>query len=177
MLIHVSVLILLLLLYLKILQHLITIWSAPISTIRHKWRIYTSLHSAIISSGNGFIAWLAPIHDLNQCWGIVGWIRENEFQWNFNTLRPRQYCRQFADDIFKCIFLNKNASIWLQISLKLVPNVRINNIPALVQIITRRRPGDEPVSDPMKYSLFMYICVTGPQWGNHTWNIHWGKYI
>ena len=26
----------------------------------------------------------------------------------FNTLRPRQNERQFADDIFKCIFLSEN---------------------------------------------------------------------
>ena len=35
-------------------------------------------------------------------------------------------------DIFKCIFLNENISISLKISLKFVPKVRINNIPALV---------------------------------------------
>ena len=40
----------------------------------------------------------------------------------------------FADDIFKCIFLNENEWISLQISLKFVANVPINIIPALVQI-------------------------------------------
>ena len=50
----------------------------------------------------------------------------------FNTLRPRQIGRYFADDIFKCIFLNENARISLKISLNFVPKVRINNIPALV---------------------------------------------
>ena len=38
----------------------------------------------------------------------------------------------FPDDIFKCIFLNENVLISLKISLKFVPNVQINNIPALV---------------------------------------------
>ena len=75
-----------------------------------------------------------------------------------NTLRPRQNGRYFADDIFKCIFLNENAWISLKISLKFVPKVRIDNIPALVQIMTRRRPGAKPLSEPM------YICVTRPQW-------------
>ena len=51
---------------------------------------------------------------------------------NLNTLRPRQTCRHFADDIFKCIFLNENEWILFTISLKFVPKVRINNIPALV---------------------------------------------
>ena len=38
-----------------------------------------------------------------------------------NTLRPRQIGRHFADNIFKCIFLNENAWIALKISLKFVP--------------------------------------------------------
>ena len=50
----------------------------------------------------------------------------------FNILGPRQGCYVFADDIFKCIFLNENAWILLKISLKFVPKVEINNIPALV---------------------------------------------
>ena len=65
-----------------------------------------------------------------------------EIQWHqtalhvltdINTLRPRQNGRYFADNIFKCIFLNENARISLKISLTCVPKVRINNIPALVQ--------------------------------------------
>ena len=50
----------------------------------------------------------------------------------FNTLRPRQNGRHFADDIFKCIFLNENVLISIKISLKFVPKGQINNIPALV---------------------------------------------
>ena len=49
-----------------------------------------------------------------------------------NTLRPRQNGRHFADDIFKCIFLNENAIISTKISLNFVPKSPINNIPALV---------------------------------------------
>ena len=56
----------------------------------------------------------------------------NMFRNDVNTLRPRQNGRHFADDIFKCIFLNENAWISLKISLKCVPKVRIHNIPALV---------------------------------------------
>ena len=81
-----------------------------------------------------------------------------------NTLRPRQNGRHFADDIFKCIFLNKDAWITLKISLKFVPKVPINNIPALVQIMAWRRPGDKPLSQPMMVSLLTHICVTRPQW-------------
>ena len=61
-------------------------------------------------------------------------------QWiGVNILRPRQNGRYFADDIFRCIFLNENACISLKISLKFVPKVRINNIPALAQIMAWRR--------------------------------------
>ena len=61
-----------------------------------------------------------------------------------NSLRPRQNGPHFADDIFKCIFLNENVSIAIKISLKFVPKGPINNIPALVQIMAWRRPGDKP---------------------------------
>ena len=82
----------------------------------------------------------------------------------FKSLRPRQNRRHFADDIFKCICLNENEWISLKISLKFVLKIRINNIPALVQIMAWRRPGDKPLSEPMMVSLLTHICVTRPQW-------------
>ena len=66
-----------------------------------------------------------------------------------NTLRPRQHGRHFADDTFKRIFLNENVEILIEISLKFVHKGPINNIPALVQIMAWRRPGDKPLSEPM----------------------------
>ena len=80
------------------------------------------------------------------------------------TLRPRQNRRHFAEDIFKCIFLNENVWIPIKISLKFVPQGPINNIPALVQIMARRRPGDKPLSGPMMVRLPTHICVTRPRW-------------
>ena len=50
----------------------------------------------------------------------------------FNTLRLRQKGRHFADDVFKCIFLNGNLWISIKISLKFVRKGQINNIPSLV---------------------------------------------
>ena len=49
-----------------------------------------------------------------------------------NTLRPRENGSHFADDILKCIFLNENVWIPIEISLKFVPKGPIDNIPALV---------------------------------------------
>ena len=39
----------------------------------------------------------------------------------------------------------------------------INNIPALVQIMAWRRPGDKPLSEPMLIFVPTHICVTRPQ--------------
>ena len=83
---------------------------------------------------------------------------------HFNTLRRRRNEQHFADDIFKHIFFNENVLISIKISLKFVPKGPINNIPALVQIITWRRSGDKPLSEPMMISLPTHICVTRPQW-------------
>ena len=44
----------------------------------------------------------------------------------------------------------------------------INNIPALVQIMAWRRPGDKPLPEPMMVNLLTHICVTRPQWVNKT---------
>ena len=83
-----------------------------------------------------------------------------------NTLRPRQNGRHFPDDILKWVFLNENVWISIAISLKFVPKGQINNIPALVQIMAWRRPGDKLLSEPMMVSLLTHICATRPQWVN-----------
>ena len=84
-----------------------------------------------------------------------------------NTLRPRQNGRHFTDDTFKSIFLNENARILIEISLKFVPKGPINNNPALVQIMAWRHPGDKPLSEPMMVSVPTHICITRPQWNKN----------
>ena len=83
---------------------------------------------------------------------------------HINTLRPRQSRCQFGDDIFKCIFLNENAWIAIEISLKFVPKGPVNNIPALVPIMAWCRSGDRPISEPSMVSSLTHICVTRPPW-------------
>ena len=80
----------------------------------------------------------------------------------FNTLWTIHNSHHFADDIFKCIFLNENLQILNKISLKFVPKGPVNDIPALVQIMAWPHPGDKPLSEPMMFSLLMHIC-TQPQ--------------
>ena len=57
------------------------------------------------------------------------------FLYVVDTLIPRQDCRHFADNIFKCIFLYEDIWIVINISRKFVPRDQINNIPALVPTI------------------------------------------
>ena len=81
-------------------------------------------------------------------------------QW-VNTLRLRQMATKFADDIFKCIFLNENVWIEIKISLKFVPKGTINNIPMF--------GTDQATSHYLNQwwpCLLMHICVTWPQWVN-----------
>ena len=81
-----------------------------------------------------------------------------------NTSRPRQDGRYFADSVLKCIFLNENVWILLKIPQKFVPRGPINIIPALVQIMAWRRPGDKPLSQPMLVFVPTHIFITPPQW-------------
>ena len=83
---------------------------------------------------------------------------------HFNTLRPRQNGRHFADDIFICIVLTENVWISISFSLKFVPKVQINNIPALVQLMAWPRSGNKPLSEPIMLTLLTHICVSRPQW-------------
>ena len=101
--------------------------------------------------------------DVNMVLKMLHFHKSSRPQW-VNSSSPRQNGRHFTDDIFKCIFLNENVWISIKISLKFVPKGPINNIPALVQIIARHRPGDKPLSVPMMVSLPKHIYVTWPQW-------------
>ena len=68
---------------------------------------------------------------------------------HINTLRPRQNSRHFHNDNFKCIFFNENLTFSIKISLKTAPKGQFDNNPALVQIMAWRRPGDNPLSEPV----------------------------
>ena len=58
-----------------------------------------------------------------------------------------------ADDIFKCIFLNENDRIPIEISLKFIPRSPIDNEPAFVRVLAWRRRGDKPLPEPMLTQL------------------------
>ena len=54
-----------------------------------------------------------------------------------------------ADDNFKCIFMNENNRIQIQISLKFVLRSPVDNKPALVQVMAWCKTGDKPLLEPM----------------------------
>ena len=120
------------------------------------WKQYTSVFDV-------FRRWSDKGHDDVMTWRNY-WRFVRGLQWSLNTLRPRQNGCHFPDDSFKWIFLNENVWISIEVSLKFVSKGPINNIPALVQIMAWRRPGDKPLSEPMVVSLLTHICVTRPQW-------------
>ena len=84
---------------------------------------------------------------------------------SLNSLKQTKWL-PFRRRRFQTNFMNENAWISLKISLKFVPKVPINTIPALVQIMAWRRPGDKPLSDPLMDNLLTHICVARPQWVN-----------
>ena len=53
----------------------------------------------------------------------------------------------------------------------------INNNQVLVQIMAWRRPGDKPLTEPIMARLLTHMCVTRPEWVNHSkdilYHIHW----
>ena len=68
---------------------------------------------------------------------------------HFNSSLPEQDGRHFADNSFRCIFLNENDRIPIWISLKFVPTSPIDNKPALVQVMAWRRTGDKSLPEPL----------------------------
>ena len=74
----------------------------------------------------------------------------------------------FADDIFKCIFLNEKGIILIQISSKFVSMSSVDNKPALVQIMvlaTNRRQAITWTNyDPVQWR--MYAALGGDELKN-----------
>ena len=67
-----------------------------------------------------------------------------------------------AYTIFKCIFLNENDRIVIQISLIFVPRSPVDNKPALFQALAWCSTGDKPLPELMKTRFTdMYIWHLG----------------
>ena len=90
-----------------------------------------------------------------------------------NSSLPGQNGKDFADNNFRCIFMNKKFCILIKIWIQFAPKGTIDTYPALVRIMAWCRPGDKPLSEPMATSdylnqwwliLLTHICTTRPQW-------------
>ena len=89
-------------------------------------------------------------------WPQRGPFCERKLAWHIESEKNG---RNFPGDFFKRIFL-------IEISLEFVPRYPINNIPSLFQTMARRRPGAQPLSEPMMVILLTHVCITWPQWVN-----------
>ena len=66
-----------------------------------------------------------------------------------------------ADDIFKCIFMNEKFCISILFSLKFVPRGPIDNMPALVQVMTWHRVDNKPLSESKLTQVFGAYAALG----------------
>ena len=101
--------------------------------------LYCSIPQYLLMFG---FSWIWPFNSLKLIWAL-------QLDILLSMLSPRQKRRHFADDIFKCNFLNESVWIPIKSSLKFVPQGPVNNIPALVQIMFWRWTGERPLSEPM----------------------------
>ena len=113
-----------------------------------------------------FSSWLLP-----WCWKSITLIALKEIdniRWSTNTTRTSTHWDRDKWTPFRRWHLQMHFLWWkwipIKISLKFVPKGPINNIPAMVQIMAWRRPGDKPLSEAMMFSLPTQICVDRPQW-------------
>ena len=69
-----------------------------------------------------------------------------------------------ADDNFKCIFLNENGRIPIEIPLNYAPRSPINNKPEFVQVMAWCRTEDKQLPEPMK-TQFIDAYMRQKGWG------------
>ena len=138
------------------------------------WRLV--IH--ICEQGSEMLSVHCQSHYLGHWWPIINWTLGNKLQWPlnqntpnifqrkcisrclknrsylfrpkyFNTSPPGQNSCHFADNIFRCIFVNEKFCILIEMSLKFVPKGSIDNNLALVHIMACHRIGAKPLSEPM----------------------------
>ena len=128
--------------------------------------IVKNMHLQMMSENVGHFVlivnwWVSLSHFTWEMWQDGTWQLLTWAEWAgiilFNSSPPGQNGRHFADDVLKCIFVNENCCVLIEISLKYVCKVPINNNPALVQIMAWRWTGDKPLSEPMLSSLDAYM--------------------
>ena len=94
-------------------------------------------------------------HGINQIiWNIPSLVSEELTHWGWDKMAAT-----WADDIFKCNFINENVWVSIKIPLNFVPEGPINNKFSLVQVMAWRRTGNKPLHEPMMTQFNdAYIC-------------------
>ena len=87
--------------------------------------------------------------DIAVNWYPSSWKAKTCLSYLVNLFSPGQNGCQFADDIFKWIFMNVKLHILIRISLKFVSKGQIDNKNALVQVMAWCWIGDKPFSEPI----------------------------
>ena len=116
-------------------------------------------------------------------WSVAGYLPTTTLSWlpalhcnTFNTLRPKQNGCHFTEDTFKCIFLNENVWMSIQISLKFILKGPINNIPSLVQITAWGQQGDKPLSEHMMVRLQTHMIYVSLGLNDLSYIIHYNTW-
>ena len=139
--------------------------------------IFSSISYILIQCSTQFVAsWLTSYMStldlvMNRCRICYKSLPEPVISYNYNCykhIEAETKWPPFSRRHFEMHFLNEIELISIKISLKFVPKGPINNIPALVQIMAWRRPGDKPLPETITLlaSLLTYICVARSQWVN-----------
>ena len=126
----------------------------------HWWKVNINSATGLVLSGHKTITWTNvdkdPFHLMvsqTTQWMNMIWHTSSDtggiYRSYLDSSPPEQNGRHFADDFFRCIFVNENFCILINSSLNFVPKGPIDNHPALVQIMAWRWIGDKPLSEPM----------------------------
>ena len=124
-----------------------------------------------------YVKWKVSFTLCNYHWHYI-MLEESEVKWTPDSLINicthwkyhlthwgRDKMADISQTTFPSVFSSmKMFEFRLKFHWSFVPKGPINKIPALVQIMAWRRPGDKLLSEPMLISLPTHICVNRPQW-------------
>ena len=97
----------------------------------------------------------------------------------FDTLRPRQNGRHFADDIFRHIFVNRNVWISIDISLKFIPkgsNWKYNSVSSDNGVAPTRRQAIIWTNDALVYWR-IYLSLSLNELMNFLYSCRWNMWV
>ena len=80
--------------------------------------------------------------------------------WCLKLIKTETKWPQFSGRNFQMHFLEWKCMNFFENFIEFFSNGPINNSPVLVFIMSWRRPGDKPLSEPMMILLLTHICVT-----------------